>query len=161
MPGSEKIVSVTTAPERSRPTMMPTTVTIGIMALASACLKTTIVLAQHLKHSRAGDASQKAGEKEGERNRRQRHRAKPAERVIEEKHVAAAWQPAEILGEENDEHQRKIEIRERDADHREYHRSLINPGILPERSDDAAGEPDSERDYHRIERKAEGYRQPD
>ena len=41
MPGIENSVSVTTEPETSRLTMMPTTVVIGISALDSACFITT------------------------------------------------------------------------------------------------------------------------
>ena len=41
MPGIENSVSVTTAPEISRLTMIPTTVVIGISALARACFITT------------------------------------------------------------------------------------------------------------------------
>ena len=41
MPGHEKIVSTTTAPAMSAPTMKPTMVTIGTDALGKACFHTT------------------------------------------------------------------------------------------------------------------------
>ena len=89
--------------------MMPTTVVIGIIALASACLHdhevprqafgargADVVLAQHLQHGGARDAREQADLQQGERDAGMVRGAQPADRVVGEGDVAAGRQPAEL-----------------------------------------------------------------
>ena len=151
---------------------MPTTVVIGISALAQRVLHhhlpprqslgargADVVLPQHLQHGGARDARQQSRQQQRQRNRRHGGRGEPAQRIIGERDIAAGRQPAQVDREEDDHQQAEIEIRQRNADHGEQHRHLIHPGVLPQRRDDAADQSDQQRDHQRIGRQRQRHRQ--
>ena len=102
-PWMPKVVSVITVPPSAPPTSSPAMVTIGVIAARSACRPYTCglrqalgprgadeVLGQRLQHLRPGQPGVDRGEQEGQRHPGQHQPARPLQRILEQRRVAAA-----------------------------------------------------------------------
>jgi hypothetical protein len=74
--------------------------------------------------------------------------------------IAASRQPAELHGEENDHQQSEKEIRDRNPEHGDHHRELVDPRVVPQRRENAARQSQHQGDDQRIGRQRDRHGQP-
>src|SRR5689334_2863311 len=130
MPGRVKTSSTTTVPPSRMPICRPATVTTGISALRSACLSTTRCPASPL-------AAAVRMYSEPSTSSMQEHDHEVAPRVGPEVHPHHRRHPAEVEGEEQDQHGALPEHRHREPEEGAHPGHVVHRLVAADRRHDA------------------------
>ena len=96
-----------------------------------------IILAEHVEHRRAGHARDQRDVDERQRAGRQDESLEVGAEAVIDAAIALHRQPAQVDGEDLDQHITDHEHRHREADHRQPHHEAVDPAAVLPRRDDA------------------------